>query len=132
MPAERDFTSLRAFLAKVPAIDESIDTGPADDGRWWVKLVIDVDHALAWNVVQELGCVLNYLSLDERLPTVFMPVSPAPYLNGGPHDFLSWVIESKDPAFEPDSCREWLETRLPSPVDDLLAWETDDDDDDDD
>jgi len=39
--------------------------------------------------------VLNYLSLDERLSTVFMPVSPPPYLNGGV-EFLSWVIECRD------------------------------------
>jgi hypothetical protein len=103
-------------------------SGTGDNGRWWVKMIIDIDHPLAWNVVQELGCVLNYISLDERLPTVFMPVSPAPYLNGGPREFLSWVIESTDPQFEPDSCREWLEGRLPQPVDNVSAWETDDDD----
>ena len=48
-------------------------------GAWWVKCAIDIDHEFAWNVVQELGHVLNYVSLDERLPTVFMPVSPPSY-----------------------------------------------------
>lgn len=128
MPVEPDLTSLRTFLSRIPAIEQSMDSGNDADGRWWVKLVIDIDHALAWNVVQELGCVLNYLSLEERLPTVFKPVSPAPYLNGGPREYLSWIIESSDPAFAPDTCREWLEGRLPNPVDDLSAWETDDDD----
>ena len=127
---ERDFTSLRTFLGRMPAIEQPVETGTGDDDRWSVKLSIDIDHALAWNVVQELGCVLNYLSLGERLPTVFMPVSPAPYLNGGPRDYLSWVIESTDPAFAPDKCREWLESRLPNPVDDPSQWESDDDDDD--
>ncbi len=127
---ERDFTSLRTFLGRMPAIEQPVETGTGDDGRWSVKFSIDIDHALAWNVVQELGCVLNYLSLGERLPTVFMPVSPAPYLNGGPRDYLSWVIESTDPAFAPDKCREWLESRLPNPVDDPSQWESDDDDDD--
>jgi hypothetical protein len=125
MPAERDFTSLRAFLGRVPAIEESMGTGTSDDGLWWVKFAIDIEHSLAWNVVQELGHVLNYISLDERLPTVFMPVSP--YANGGPREFLSWVIESKDVEFEPDTCRQWLESRLPNPVDDLSQWESDDD-----
>jgi len=57
-------------------------SGLFDDGRWWLKVTIDIDHRLAWNVVQEPGPVLNYVSLDERLPTVFMPVSPPPYMNG--------------------------------------------------
>jgi hypothetical protein len=78
--------------------------------------------------VQELGHVLNYVSLDERLPTVFMPVSPPPYMNGGPRKFLSWVIEAKTSDFAPASCAEWLEGRLPRPVDDLRVWNVDDED----
>jgi hypothetical protein len=66
-----------------------------------VKLTIDIGHPLAWHVVQELGHVLNYLSTTERLPTTFKPVSPPPYLNGGPRAFLSWVIECADPGFAP-------------------------------
>ena len=128
MPVERDFTTLRTYLGRVPAIEEPIESEAGDDGRWSVTFSLDIDHALAWNVVQELGCVLNYLSVGERLPTVFKPVSPAPYLNGGPRDYLSWVIESTDPAFAPDKCREWLESRLPNPVDDPSQWESDDDD----
>ena len=75
-------------------------------------------------MVQELGCVVNYISIEERLPTVFYPVSPAPYMNGGPREFLSWVIESKDKDFTPSTLAEWLEGRLPDPVDDLKQWET--------
>jgi hypothetical protein len=66
---------------------------------------------------------MNYLSLDERLPTVFMPVSPPPYMNGGPRDYLSWVIESKSKHFMPSACAEWLEGRLPRPVTDSEAVE---------
>ena len=55
------------------------------------------------------------------MPTVFMPVSPPPYLNGG-EEFLSWVIESKEPSFAPEKCCEWLEGRLPRPVDDPEQW----------
>ncbi|HWB91533.1 MAG TPA: hypothetical protein VG605_06760, partial [Puia sp.] len=66
---------------------------------------------------------VNYISLEERLPTVFYPVFPPPYLNGGP-EFLSWVIESKDKEFSPALLSEWLEGRLPRPVDDLKQWKT--------
>jgi hypothetical protein len=43
-------------------------------------------------------------------------------MNGGPKEFLAWVIESIDPAFSPAICAEWLEGRLPRPVNDLTAW----------
>jgi len=122
---ERAFKTLKDFLAKVPAIQSPIGTGANDEGFWWVKFHIDIEHKLAWNVVQEFGCVLNYLSLDERLPTVFYPASPAPYLNGGPDDFLSWIIETKDKNFKPGTLMKWLEGRLPQPVDDLKQWEND-------
>jgi hypothetical protein len=93
------FEPLRDYLFKVPAIKGEIGSGFSDDGCWWVKFTIDIDHPLAWNVVQELGHVLNYVSLDERLPTGFMPVSPPPYMNGGPREYLSWVIECKEKDF---------------------------------
>jgi hypothetical protein len=38
-------------------------------------------------VVQELGHVLNYVSVTEPLPTVFKPVSPPPYMNGDRRSF---------------------------------------------
>ena len=116
------FQPLTTYLSKVPAITGKFGCGLLDDGLWWVKFSIDIAHPLAWNVVQELGHVLNYVSLDERLPTVFMPVSPPPYLNGGPHDFLSWIIKCHDQNFKPEDCAEWLEGRLPRPVDDLDQW----------
>jgi hypothetical protein len=132
MGDERDFDSLTGFLRRVPAIDESIEKGRLENGNWWVQFTIDIDHPLAWNVVQELGCVLNYLSVEERLPMVFKPVSPAPYLNGGPREYLSWLIESSDPELKPGTCKKWLEGRLPQPVDDESAWPADDEEDDDD
>ena len=105
MPDEGALSPLTDYLRKVPAITGAIGSGCFDDGRWWVKFAINLDHPLAWSVVQELGHVLNYLSLDDRLPTVFMPVSPPPYMNCGPDDFLSWVIESKDKDFEQKNVR---------------------------
>ena len=122
---ERAFKSLINYLEKVPAIQKPIGKGVDDEGFWWVKFGIDINHDLAWNVVQELGCVINYISVNERLPTIFYPVSPAPYLNGGPEDFLSWVIETKDKDFRPGTLMKWLEGRLPRPVDDLKQWEMD-------
>jgi hypothetical protein len=124
MGDERDFGTLVSYLRRIPAVGHAVGTGRFDDGNWWVKLSIDISHPLAWNVVQELGCVLNYISLNERLPTVFMPVSPAPYLNGGPAEFLSWVIESKDSSFKPGTAAKWLESRLPNPVEDVSQWPT--------
>ncbi len=121
------FAVLLAFLARVPAISSAglaFGSGRFENDNWWVKLSIDIKHPLAWNTVQELGHVLNYLSPDERLPALFMPVSPPPYLNGGP-EFLCWVIESRDPSFTPDQAAEWLAGRLPQPVDDPAQWPAD-------
>jgi hypothetical protein len=94
--AEQRFDSLLDFLEELPALwlpagRGSIGHGADENGRWWIKFAIDTKHPLAWRLVQELAHVLNYLSVDERLPTVFMPVSPPPYLNGGV-EYLSWVI----------------------------------------
>jgi len=114
--------SLWHFSDAVPGIIGTIGKGRLEDGCWWVKFGIDIDHPLAWNVVQELGCVLNYLSVSEGLPTVFKPVSPAPYLNGGPRQFLSWVIESKSAEFAAPEAAKWLEGRLPQPVEDQSQW----------
>lgn len=123
------FEKLLGFLERLPAGRKSIGSGFGDNGIWWVEFSLDTKHPLAWRTVQELGYVLNYVSLDERLPTVFMPVSPPPYPNGG-EEFLSWVIESKEPDFIPNDCAEWLEARLPRPVDDLQQWTTEDNDED--
>lgn len=126
-----NFEPLLAFLERLPAIDlpagrKSLGFGEFENGNWWVKFGFDTSHDLAWRHVQELGHVLNYVSLNERLPSVFMPVSPPPYMNGGV-EFLSWVIESTEPDFTPANCAEWLEGRLPSPVDDPEKWAIDDD-----
>lgn len=117
------FDKLLKFLRKIPSIDDSIGKG-AEKDYWWVKFSIDIDHPLAWNVVQELGHVLNYLSIEERLPTIFKPVSPPPYMNGGPRDYLSWIIECESEDFTPDDTAEWLEERLPQPVDKIKKWKT--------
>ena len=119
---DRAFAKLLVYLERVPALVKPIGHGSQQDGTWWVKFSLDIRHSLAWNVVQELGHVLNYMSLEERLPTVFKPVSPPPYLNGGPEDFLSWVVECNDKDFRPGTLAEWLEGRLPRPVEEVNQW----------
>jgi hypothetical protein len=122
------FQPLIDFLGRVPAIGPAnvFGSGDAQDG-WWIKFALDIRHRLAWNVVQELGHVLNYLSVEEPLPTVFKPVSPPPYMNGGPDEFLSWVIEAPA-SMEPATVAQWLEGRLPRPADDEAQWTVEDDD----
>jgi hypothetical protein len=122
-----DFERLISFLERLPAIylpagRKSIGSGVFESGNWWVTFRLNLDHPLAWRHVQEFGFVLNLLSNTEQLPTIFKPVSPPPYLNGGA-EFLSWVIESTSPEFIPALCAEWLEGRLPRPVDDSHQWE---------
>ena len=127
---ERAFHKLLDFLAKIPAVETNdtpwggFGSGMSEEG-WWVKFSLKIDHHLAWNTVQEFGHVLNLLSISERLPTVFKPVSPPPYLNGGPRDYLSWVIECDDPDMSPGTVADWLRGRLPTPVEDEAAWPTD-------
>jgi hypothetical protein len=131
------FGKLIDFLARVPAVEindtpsRGIGSGQ-NDGDWWVKFTIDIDHDLAWHTVQEFGAILNYLSVEERLASVFKPVSPPPYLNGGPDEYLSWVIEAPDD-LRPGTLADLLEDRLPKPVEDEAAWlaEADDDEEED-
>jgi hypothetical protein len=127
---EPRFLPLIDFMRRVPAIETndtpSLGIGSGGSERsWWMKFTINIDHPLAWEVVQEFGFVLNYLSINERLPTVFKPVSPPPYLNGGAKEFLSWVIECEHDSFTPAQAASWLESRLPNPVDDITQWTRD-------
>ncbi|ENX04258.1 hypothetical protein F900_00242 [Acinetobacter modestus] len=122
--AEMNFDRLYQFFCKVPSVQEARIIAHGTDGQhaWWFKFNIDVAHPLAWQTVQELGHVLNYLSTNERLPTQFFPVSPPPYMNGEAKDFLAWVIQCNHPEFNPDAVCDWLEARLPTPVNDETQW----------
>jgi hypothetical protein len=121
-----NFTELLEFFKRIPGINNGIGTGVYEDKNWWLKFSIDIENSLAWNVVQEFAHIINYISLEERLPTIFYPVSAPPYMNGGPQQFLYWIIESKETSFTPGDLKEWLECRLPDPVDDITEWEDDD------
>lgn len=112
---------LQAFLARIPAI-EVISASKAKVPIWWIKFDIDLRSAIAWHVVQNLAFVLNDICISECLPTVFKPKSPPPYLNGGPREFLHWVIEATIPLLNAGVITDFLEERLPSPVEDEKAW----------
>jgi hypothetical protein len=122
MVDDAELATLVGFVGRVPSVFGTIGKGRFADGRWWVVFTIDAAHVLAWRVVQEFAHVLNYRSMDGGRPLVFMPVFPPSHVNGDPRDSLGWVIESKDVAFSAKTCREWLEGRLPRPVDDPASW----------
>lgn len=122
--SELSFDRLYQFFCKVPSVQEARILAHGADGQhaWWFKFAINTEHPLAWQTVQELGHVLNYLSANERLPTQFLPVSPPPYMNGEAKDFLAWVIQCNHPDFSPDVVCDWLEARLPNPVEEESQW----------
>jgi hypothetical protein len=129
-PPDPRFRELLNFLCRLPSIqlNDSPSRGIGSrfgEAVWWAKFSLDIKHPLAWSTVQELGHVLNYLSVQDQLPTVFKPVSPPPYLNGGPLDCLSWVIECPV-TMSPADVAKWLEGRLPRPVEDVTQWSNDD------
>ncbi|MBL9017390.1 MAG: hypothetical protein JNL83_24595 [Myxococcales bacterium] len=119
-----DFSALLEVLKQLPAMIDGIGSGTEHD-MWWVKFRLNTSDAMAWRTIQELGHILNYLSVNDRLSTVFKPVSPPPYMNGGPATYLSWVIEGKTKELSPEKCAEWLRARLPNPIDDLSQWDVD-------
>lgn len=126
MEEQSPLSILTDYLSEIPAIEPTMSSETDEAGRWYLKFRLDILHPLAWRVVQELGNVVNLLSVNERLPTIFYPVSPPPYMNGGPEENLFWIIECADNTFKPSKLVEWLDARLPSPVDDEYAWNLED------
>lgn len=112
---------LTELIAKIPSIS-IISSDVTKDGYWWIKFDIDSSHKLAWYVIQELAFVFNGIALSDPLPTTFKPSSPPPYLNGGPEEFLSWVVESTYNYIDPIWIKETLENVLPSPIGDETQW----------
>ncbi len=109
------------YLEQLPGV-HVMSSKITNDAYWWIKITIDIKNEFAWNVIQELAFVLNYVSISEPLPTVFKPVSPPPYLNGGPSDFLSWAIESTYNYIDPKWIQETLENRLPKIEEMKSSW----------
>lgn len=122
MDVKGALSSLRDYLLKIPSIKDTSISEDTGSVYWWVKFRLDIESKIAWQVIQELGHVLNYLSIDERLPVKFYPVSPPPYMNGGPEDYLSWIIESDLPYLDPKYIMSHLEVKLPDPVGDINEW----------
>ncbi len=122
MGDERDFGTLIAYLQRVPGIAGPISSGRLDDGNWWVKFRIAPARLERRSGVG----VRAQLPLHQRTTADGLHAGVrGPYLNGGPRDYLSWVIESKDPKFKPGTCMKWLDERLPRPVEDTSAWPKD-------
>ena len=109
------------YLNRIPSVSV-MSCKVTKDAFWWIKLEIDICNDYSWHAVQELGFVLNHISIAEPMPTIFKPVSPPPYMNGGPEEFLSWIIESTFNYIDPNWVKETLESRLPNPVDNLEEW----------
>ena len=59
---QKGLSSLVDFLNRVPGLDV-ISSNNTHDHNWWIKFNVDIRHPLAWSVVQELGFVMNYISL---------------------------------------------------------------------
>jgi hypothetical protein len=123
---EDTFAQLKHFVLSVPGVRDFIQKGYDENGQWWIQFAVNPEHPLSWRVVQEFAFVINYLSLGERLPAVFFPISSPPYLNGGPDEYLYWIIQSSGSTFSPDMCADWLTKRFPNPIDDEAQWNLDD------
>ncbi len=117
---------LVAFLNRIPSVNV-IAQEVTPSAYWWVKFTVDIEHPLAWSVVQALAFVFNEISITEGLPTVFKPTSPPPYLNGGPDEDLYWVVESTFNYIDPHEIAQIVEGRLPNPVEEVEKWDRGDD-----
>ena len=109
------FFKLTNLITDIPTICNPIKTGTHENGFWWVKFSIDTSNPLAWNVIQVFAYVINYLSISERLSTVFYPVAQPPFSADSMQECLEWIIESTSQDFLPNELAEWLENRLPDP-----------------
>ncbi len=122
MSKDQSFEKLEDLISKIPGVNKPIISGTYANGIWWVKFSIDINHPLAWNIVQEFGHAINYLSINERLSTVFYPVSTPPTAKDDPTAALAWIIEATEKELTPYELTEWLVARLPYPVEDVNEW----------
>lgn len=122
MTTNDSFKKLEELITKIPAVKSPVAKGTYENGFWWLKFSIDLAHPLAWNVVQHFGHAINYLSISERLSTVFYPVSSPPGATNNPAEALAWIIETTSQDFSPNELAEWLDSRLPNPIDDTKEW----------
>lgn len=117
---EKKLSKLVTYLNRLPGTQAS--AGRFTKEGWHVSLSIDIHHPLAWNVVQELGFFCNSPSIGQGSGLEFFPISPPPYLNGGPREFLSWILSYTGSSFSPSEVAKSIEGVLPQPVDDETEW----------
>lgn len=115
---EADLAPMRDLLERVPGVAYLGGGGSVDRG-WWASFDIDIEHPLAWQVVQQLSHVLNFVAREEDLPTILTPLAPTTI--GGPKTSLSWAIDV-GPDYPPAACAKQLEALLPAPVEDESEW----------
>ncbi len=113
--------NIKTLLKKIPCV-RFIATSKIGEPFWWLKFGIDINSKIAWAVIQELGHILNYISINDKLPVKFYPVSPPPYINGGPEEFLSWVVEPVIPFVDTNIIYDYLIGRLPENYDKDESW----------
>jgi hypothetical protein len=118
---QKSLLKLVSLIGSLPAVKQGIGRSEPEDYCWWIKFSLDRKHPLVWHVIQRLGHVLNYITLEERLDVVFRPVSPPPYLNGGP-EYLSWVIEATKRYVNPETVRKVLRAQLPATLSSEKQW----------
>src|SRR5436305_5508933 len=61
---QQGLQNIKALLTKIPCI-QFVSTSEIGTPFWWLKFSIDINSQIAWTVVQELGQILNYLSIEE-------------------------------------------------------------------
>lgn len=104
------FHRIENIIRSLPAVDSTVASGNYDNGFWWVKFAINIEHRSAWTTIKNLAYIINYLSISERFSTVFYPIASA---NSEPENFLSCIIETTSEDFSPSELAEWLESRMP-------------------
>ena len=45
---EIDFNTLIEFIKRVPSVNTSIASGAYDNGNWWIKFSLDINHQLSY------------------------------------------------------------------------------------
>lgn len=118
---QRGVLKLVSLIGSLPSVEQGIGRSYPEDYFWWIKFSMDRTHPLVWHVIQRLGHVLNYISLEQRLDVVFKPVSPPPGLNGGP-EHLSWVIEATKRYVNPATVCKVLRPHLPANLSSEKQW----------
>jgi hypothetical protein len=110
---KHNFNKLNTLLLSIPCV-KSVDCYDEMEDLWSCHIRMDLTHEIVWHLIQGIAFVINDTSITGKLPATFYPTSPPPYLNGGPYNYLHWIIRSESPEFIPDYCCEWFINRFPN------------------